>query len=172
MSAICRFIHAEKANYPIVLLCKAMKTGRSTYYAWVAGAAAREARRRADEALAHEITVIHIASRRNYGVPRITAELRRHGGAVNHKRVERVMRKYGIAGNSRRTSSSPRYRESPRTSISRVFAVLTARTATKGASFALGRGLFARPFGRPYRHSLPVRSWTPTIRQACALLIP
>ncbi|MGW6413504.1 IS3 family transposase [Streptomyces vinaceus] len=103
MSAICRFIHAEKANYPIVLLCKAMKTGRSTYYAWVAGAAAREARRRADEALAHEITVIHIASRRNYGVPRITAELRRHGGAVNHKRVERVMRKYGIAGNSRRT---------------------------------------------------------------------
>lgn len=103
MSAICRFIHAEKANYTIVLLCKVMKTGRSTYYAWVAGAEAREARRRADEALAHEITVIHIASRRNYGVPRVTAELRRRGRLVNRKRVERVMRENGIAGNSRRT---------------------------------------------------------------------
>ncbi|MFI5775239.1 transposase [Streptomyces sp. NPDC051658] len=54
-----------------------MKTARSTYHAWVAGREARAARRRADEALAHEITVIHLASRRNYGVPRVTAELRR-----------------------------------------------------------------------------------------------
>ncbi len=69
MSEICRFIHAEKANYPIALLCRVMRTARSTYYAWVAGRQARGTRRRADEALAHEITVIHIASRRNYGVP-------------------------------------------------------------------------------------------------------
>ncbi|UUN25602.1 IS3 family transposase [Streptomyces sp. FIT100] len=103
MSEICRFIHAEKANYTIVLLRKAMRTGRSTYYAWVAGVEAREARRPADEALAHEITVIHIASRGNYGVPRVAAELRRLGKLVNRKRVERVMRERGIAGNSRRT---------------------------------------------------------------------
>ncbi|MFD3736353.1 IS3 family transposase [Streptomyces sp. NPDC058632] len=103
MSAVCRFIHAGKANHPVALLCKAMTTARSTYYAWVAGAEAREARRRADEALAHEITVVHLASRRNYGVPRVTAELRRRGRPVNRKRVERVMREHGIAGNSRRT---------------------------------------------------------------------
>ncbi|MGW0561433.1 hypothetical protein ACWDZ4_12560 [Streptomyces sp. NPDC003016] len=35
MSAICRFIHAEKANCTIVLLCKVMKTVRSTYSARV-----------------------------------------------------------------------------------------------------------------------------------------
>lgn len=69
----------------------------------MAGREAREARRRADEALAHEIAVIHIASRRNYGVPRVTAELRRQGREVNRKRVERVMREHGIAGHSRRT---------------------------------------------------------------------
>ncbi|MFF4582589.1 IS3 family transposase [Streptomyces sp. NPDC001373] len=69
----------------------------------MAGTEAREARRQADEALAHEITVIHFASRRNYGVPRVTAELRRQGRPVNHKRVARVMREHGIAGNSRRT---------------------------------------------------------------------
>ena len=40
MSAVCRFIHAEKAHYTIVLLCRVMKTARSTYYAWVAGAEA------------------------------------------------------------------------------------------------------------------------------------
>ncbi|MER5538827.1 IS3 family transposase [Streptomyces mirabilis] len=98
MSEICGFIPAEKANYTVVLLCKVMKTARSTYYAWVAGAEAREARRGADEALAHAITVIHIASRRNYGVPRVTAELRRRGRPVNRKRVARVMREHGIAG--------------------------------------------------------------------------
>lgn len=103
MSAICRFIHAEKADCPVTLLCKVMKTARSTYYAWVAGQEAREARRRAGEALAHEITVIRLASRRNYGVPRVTAELRRQDRLVNRKRVARVMREHGIVGNSRRT---------------------------------------------------------------------
>ncbi|MGW1803334.1 IS3 family transposase, partial [Streptomyces sp. NPDC001984] len=103
VSKTCRFIHAEKANYTVTLLCKVMKTARSTYYARVARRKAREARRRDDEALAHEITVIHLASRHNYGVPRVTAALRRQGRLVNRKRVERVMRQHGIAGNSRRT---------------------------------------------------------------------
>ncbi|MFK0287997.1 IS3 family transposase [Streptomyces sp. NPDC090499] len=103
MNAICRFIHAETANYPVTLLCRAMKTARSTYYAWMAGHQAREVRRQADRALAHEITVIHLASRKSYGVPRVTAALRRHGRVVNHKRVARIMREHRIAGNSRRT---------------------------------------------------------------------
>ncbi|MFF7702837.1 hypothetical protein [Streptomyces lydicus] len=60
MSAICRFIHAEKANYPITLLCRVMKAARSTYYAWAARREGGEERLRADEALAHEITVIHL----------------------------------------------------------------------------------------------------------------
>ncbi|WP_237297299.1 IS3 family transposase [Streptomyces sp. 3211] len=100
---MCRFIHAEKANHTVVLLCRVMKTARSTCYAWVAGAEVREARQRADEALAHQIAVIPIASRLNYGVPRVTAELRRQGEPVNHNRVARVMREHGIAGNSRHT---------------------------------------------------------------------
>lgn len=75
---------------------------RSTYCAWTAGRQAREVRRQADRALAHEITVIHLASRKNYGVPRVTAALRRQGRGVNHKRVARIMREHRIAGNSRR----------------------------------------------------------------------
>ena len=98
MSELCRFIHAEKANYPIVLLCRVLHVARSSYYAWREGEAARRARQAADDALAHEITVLHLASRKTYGVPRIHAELRRLGRQVNRKRVARVMRERDIRG--------------------------------------------------------------------------
>jgi transposase InsO family protein len=72
----------------------------------MAGEQARAARRAAADALAHEITVLHIASRCTYGVPRIHAELRRLEWRVNRKRVERVMRERGIAGVTRRKRRS------------------------------------------------------------------
>ncbi len=45
-----------------------------------------------------EIRRVHARSRGTYGAPRVTAELRRRGWAVNHKRVERLMRQHGIVG--------------------------------------------------------------------------
>ncbi|MEU5647693.1 IS3 family transposase [Streptomyces milbemycinicus] len=61
---------------------------------------------RADEALAHEIMVIHLASKGAYGVPRVHAALRRLGWPVNRKRVERIMRERQIAGVTRRRRRS------------------------------------------------------------------
>ncbi|MFJ6772645.1 IS3 family transposase [Kitasatospora sp. NPDC091257] len=46
--------------------------------------------------------MIHLASRGAYGVPRVHAELRRQGRAVNRKKVERIMRERGITGVTRR----------------------------------------------------------------------
>ncbi|WP_327365051.1 IS3 family transposase [Streptomyces sp. NBC_01217] len=86
--------------------CRLLKVARSSFYAWRAGQQARTARKAADDALAHEITVLHIASRRAYGVPRIHAELRRLGHRVNRKRIERVMRERGITGVTRRRRRS------------------------------------------------------------------
>jgi hypothetical protein len=106
VSELCRFIHAEKANYPIVLLCRVLHVARSSYYAWREGEAARHARQAADDALAHEITVLHVVSRRTYGVPRIHAELRRLGRRVNRKRIARVMRERDIRGVTRRRRRS------------------------------------------------------------------
>ncbi|WP_138899509.1 IS3 family transposase [Streptomyces chryseus] len=106
MSELYRFIHAEKANYPVTLLCRAMKVARSSSYAWRDGEAARRARQLADDALAHEITVLHIASRKTYGVPRIHAELLRLGRRVNRKRIARVMREHDIRGVTRRKRRS------------------------------------------------------------------
>jgi hypothetical protein len=75
---------------------------RSSFYAWLAGEKARSARKATDDALAHEITVLHLASRGAYGVPRIHAGLRRLGHRVSRKRIERVMRERGISGVTRR----------------------------------------------------------------------
>ncbi|MFF9345604.1 IS3 family transposase [Streptomyces sp. NPDC014734] len=106
MSELYRLIHAEKANYPIVLLCRVLKAARSSCCARREGEAARHARQAADDALAHEITVVHIASRHAYGVPRIHAELRRPGRRVNRRRVARVMRERDIRGVTRRKRRS------------------------------------------------------------------
>ncbi|MEU9247712.1 IS3 family transposase [Streptomyces sp. NPDC048385] len=97
MNEVYRFIAAEKAVYPVALLCRRLGVARSSFYAWLEAEQARSARERADEALAHDITVIHLASKGAYGVPRVHAELRRLGRTVNRKRVERIMRKRGIA---------------------------------------------------------------------------
>ncbi|RPK75987.1 Integrase core domain protein [Streptomyces sp. ADI97-07] len=106
MTALYRLIHAEKANYPVMLLCRVLHVTRSSYYVWREGEAARQARQAADDALAHEITVLHIATRKTHGVPRIHAELRRLGRRVNRKRIARVMRERGIRGVTRRKRRS------------------------------------------------------------------
>ncbi|MFE7359382.1 IS3 family transposase [Streptomyces sp. NPDC057543] len=105
MSQLYWFIHAEKANHPIVLL-GALHVARSSYYAWRESEAARRAREAADDSLAYEITVLQLASRKTYGVPRIHAELRRLGRQVNRKRVARVMRERDIRGVTRRKHRS------------------------------------------------------------------
>ncbi|WP_240653760.1 IS3 family transposase [Streptomyces sp. AcE210] len=96
------FIEAEKTTHNVALLCRLLKVARSSFYAWLAGEKAHSARKAADDALAHEITVLHVASRAAYGVPRIHARLRRLGHRVNRKRIERVMRERGVSGVTRR----------------------------------------------------------------------
>ncbi|MDX3458789.1 IS3 family transposase [Streptomyces sp. ME02-8801-2C] len=106
MSEVYAFIEAEKTTHHVALLCRLLKVARSSFYAWLAGEKTRSARKAADDALAHEITVLHLASRGVYGVPRIHAGLRRLGHRVNRKRIERVMRERGISGVTRRKRRS------------------------------------------------------------------
>ncbi|MFD4314835.1 IS3 family transposase [Streptomyces sp. NPDC058548] len=100
------FIEAEKITHGVAFLCRLLKVARSSFYAWLAARQTRAARQAADEALAHKITVIHLASRGTSGVPRVHAELRRLGRCVNRKRVARLMREHGIQGAHRRKRRS------------------------------------------------------------------
>ncbi len=94
-------IEAEKANYPIALMCRVLKVSRAGLYAWRArsrlSATARE-----DARLLPEIRAIHVASRETYGSPRVHAALRRRGIRIARKRAARLMRAAGLQGKLRR----------------------------------------------------------------------
>lgn len=93
-------IAAEKANYPIALMCRALGVSRSGYYEW--SQATPSTRAKVDEELGVEIAEIHQESRRRYGSPRIHDELTRRGRRTGRKRVARLMRERGLYGRRRR----------------------------------------------------------------------
>jgi len=94
------FILAEKALYPIVVLCEVLGVSRSGFYAWCRRPKAP--RDRADAQLAVQVAAAHTRSRGTYGSPRVHAELRAKGVRVGRKRVERLMRKSGLKARRKR----------------------------------------------------------------------
>ncbi|GAA3370124.1 hypothetical protein GCM10017744_092620 [Streptomyces antimycoticus] len=94
----CQFVEDHQRRYGVKRLCRILGIARSSFYHWRRSAPLRAARQAADARLATRIRLIHRASDGTYGVPRITAELREDGEAVNHKRVARVMQAIGLAG--------------------------------------------------------------------------
>jgi transposase InsO family protein len=95
-----RFIEAEKAHYPIRLLCRCLAVSRSGYYAW--RTRSPSARVQKDARLKVEVAASHSASRRTYGSPRILRDLREDGHRVSRKRVARLMRELGLEGRRKR----------------------------------------------------------------------
>jgi putative transposase len=89
-------IDAEKASYPISLLCRVLRVSRSGYYGWKVRPPSE--RDRENAALTQKIREIHSRSRQVYGYPRVHAELRALGVRCSRKRVARLMRKAGLRG--------------------------------------------------------------------------
>ncbi len=94
--SLFRFIVAEKANYPVSLLCRMLGVSRSGFHAW-------ERRPLCDPDLAdawllERIGEIHRESRQTYGARRVHAALAHRGVRVGRKRVERLMRLRGLSG--------------------------------------------------------------------------
>jgi putative transposase len=111
-----RFIHAERATYPVTVLCRVLRVARAAYYVWARRGVS--ARARADEALATQIAAVHARSRRTYGAPRIHAELRAQGTRCARKRVARLMRAAGLVGchhrrRARTTMADPAHTPAP-----------------------------------------------------------
>ena len=94
--SLYRFIVAEKAGYPVSLMCRVLGVSRSGVYAWERRAPCQRALH--DEWLGKRIGRIHRDSQGTYGSPRVHAQLRREGIRVARKRVERLMRERGLEG--------------------------------------------------------------------------
>jgi transposase InsO family protein len=90
------FIHAEKANYPVRVLCRVLQVSRSGFYAWSKRRPSR--RELADRRLRVEIKALHQASYKTYGSPRIKADLAARKVAISRKRVARLMQEAGLTG--------------------------------------------------------------------------
>ncbi len=91
-----RWIHAEKADFPVAVMCRALKVSRSGYYDWAKRDPSQRAQR--DAELKAKVIDIHKASRGTYGSPRIHAELLEEGERVGRKRVARLMREEKLSG--------------------------------------------------------------------------
>ena len=90
-------IEAEKANFPVSVMCRALGVNRTSFHDWQRRAPSDRALR--DAWLIEKIKEIHADSDGTYGARRIHAELRlEHGIRVGRKRVERLMRAAGISG--------------------------------------------------------------------------
>lgn len=89
-------IEAERASYPVAVLCCVLEVSKSGYYAW-RGRPPSE-RRRQDALLTEKIREIHSRSRETYGYPRVHAELRSLGVRCGRRRVARLMRAAGLRG--------------------------------------------------------------------------
>lgn len=92
-----RFVVAERAQFPVSLLCKAVGVSRQGFYAWLR----REPSVRSveDAALLEQIRQIHRETNGAYGAPRILLDLRHdHGVRIGKKRIARLMRADGLRG--------------------------------------------------------------------------
>jgi transposase InsO family protein len=109
------FIQAEKAVFPVTVLCRVLGVSRAGFYA--AQRRPVPARVTEDARLAIQIAAIYRASRRCYGSPRVHAELRARGQGPSRKRVARLMRRAGLVARRRRV-----FRVTPSASHSRAVA--------------------------------------------------
>ena len=95
-----QLVEAEKAHYPVTVLCEVLGVSRSGYYDWKGRPCCE--RSKADAQLAVQIAAAHTKSRKRYGSPRVHRALRRKGIRVGKKRVERLMREKGIVARQKR----------------------------------------------------------------------
>ncbi len=88
------WIEHHRDEYRVSRLCRVLSVSRTGYCQW----RVREpsARALANEALDAQVAAIHRDSRKSYGRPRITQQLRQQGQCVSAERVRRSLRRQGL----------------------------------------------------------------------------
>jgi len=94
------FIDAEKAHYPITMLCRVLRVSRAGFYAWFGRPPS--ARAVEDARLTVLVREAHERGRKFYGSPRVHKDLIAQEVFVSRKRVIRLMQAEKIVGRQRR----------------------------------------------------------------------
>lgn len=97
---VFEFMSVHQSEFPIATIDRVLGVSPSGSCAWRSRPASAHAT--SDAALLRRIRTIHAASHGTYGAPRVDAELQADGTAVARKRVARLMRGFGLRGESRR----------------------------------------------------------------------
>lgn len=104
-----RFVDAQNALYPVVVLCRVLEVSRGGYYAWRQRQAQPSARRQRDSVLQGALRKLHAEGRGVYGSPRLCVIAKAAGLAIGRHATARLMRLEGLVGRcwSRRPRSVP-----------------------------------------------------------------
>ncbi|MCU7808343.1 MAG: IS3 family transposase [Candidatus Thiodiazotropha sp. (ex Semelilucina semeliformis)] len=94
------FIADHHSSFGIRYLCRQLGVSSQGYYKWANRS--QSTRDMENDRVVQKIEEIFIKHDGNYGSPRVHAELRRQREAINHKRVERLMREFGFVGKAGR----------------------------------------------------------------------
>lgn len=94
------FIEAKKCRWSVARMCQLFSVSRSGFYAWQRREPSPRARE--TEQLLTAIRASWERSGRNYGSPRVLADLRDEGWHVSKKRVEQLMRNNGMQARRKR----------------------------------------------------------------------
>lgn len=95
-----QFIDRYRSLYRVEKMCRILNIGRSSYYTWKNRS--KSMRDKENERLVFKIKLVHGKSRKTYGSPRITAELRASGIRCGKNRIARLMRENGIMAKTKR----------------------------------------------------------------------
>jgi transposase InsO family protein len=95
-----QFVAAEKANYPVNVLCRVLGVSRSGFYAWLIRKPSQRASQ--NQALQEQIGQIHRDVKQRYGSPRMHRELLARGYRVGRHRIARLMRAANVHARRRR----------------------------------------------------------------------
>jgi len=94
------FIKENRKQYPIGLMCKTLSVSRSGYHHWLKRKLS--GRYLEDKKILEIIRFHYRKSNGTYGMPRITAAIRKGGLKVNKKRIARLMRVNNIKAKTKK----------------------------------------------------------------------
>jgi len=90
----------HEGQFEVQSMCEALNVSKTGYYAWKKRPESALAKRRRQ--IVEKIRTVHQQSRRTYGSPRVTAELKATGVSVCENTVARYMREEGIESKIKR----------------------------------------------------------------------